>query len=129
MVDGNFTADHLRQKRADDDVWLMEGQSMMTSRFPYHDHLNVAKDFRVVRDVFLISVSCTDAYHIINSAILVTTASKQWSKQMQCTALLKTAQGLLVMHAADMAVMCQAALLIYKRENVRQMSIGLSVKH
>ena len=50
VVDGNFTADHLRQKRAMDDVWLAEGTAMMTSRQPYHKHLVIAKDTHEVSD-------------------------------------------------------------------------------
>ncbi|KAF9521229.1 hypothetical protein CPB83DRAFT_779012 [Crepidotus variabilis] len=44
VVDGNFSADHLRQKQADLDVFLSEGQGMMTARHPYKDHLAVARD-------------------------------------------------------------------------------------
>ena len=44
VVDGNFTADHLRQRRAEDDVLLMEGQGMMTSHQPFSNHLAVAKE-------------------------------------------------------------------------------------
>ncbi|CAA7269613.1 unnamed protein product [Cyclocybe aegerita] len=44
VVDGNFTADHLRQKRPADNVWLSEGQGMTTSWKPYHDHLKIARE-------------------------------------------------------------------------------------
>lgn len=51
MVDGNFTADHLRQKQADLDVFLSEGQAMTTSREPYGSHLQKATD--IVEVVFI----------------------------------------------------------------------------
>lgn len=44
VVDGNFTADHLIQRLALEDVFLMEGQAMMTAREPYASHLLIAKD-------------------------------------------------------------------------------------
>ena len=41
-TDGNFTADHIKQKRDKDDVWLTNGEGMMTARARYHAHLAVA---------------------------------------------------------------------------------------
>ena len=49
VVDGNFTADHLKQKCSEDDVWLMEGQGMTTSREPFRSHLKVATETTEVR--------------------------------------------------------------------------------
>ncbi|KIM35993.1 hypothetical protein M413DRAFT_47570, partial [Hebeloma cylindrosporum] len=42
VTDGNFTADHLKQKRPEDDVWLLDGEGMMTGRQRYKEHLKVA---------------------------------------------------------------------------------------
>lgn len=50
VVDGNFTADHLRQKQNDLDVYLSEGQGMMTMQMPYMDHLGLAEDTMEVID-------------------------------------------------------------------------------
>ena len=47
-VDGNFTADHIKQKRGLDDVWLTNGEGMMTARACYHMHLAVAVDTKDV---------------------------------------------------------------------------------
>ena len=44
VTDGNFTADHIMQKRRRDDVWLTNGEGMMTDRARYHAHLAVAVD-------------------------------------------------------------------------------------
>lgn len=48
VCDGNFTAYHLLQKQAADDVYLMEGQAMMTAREPYGQHVATAKDITEV---------------------------------------------------------------------------------
>jgi len=41
-VDGNFKADHIRQKRAADDVFLTNGELYMTAPGPYNEHLEEA---------------------------------------------------------------------------------------
>lgn len=43
-VDGNFTADHIKQSRDDDDEWLTDGEMMMTERAPYEAHIKAAKE-------------------------------------------------------------------------------------
>jgi hypothetical protein len=48
VVDGNFTADHIKLKRAADDVWLTDGEGMMTARDPYKAHLAVAIETKEV---------------------------------------------------------------------------------
>ena len=47
-IDGNFTADHIKQKRGLDDVWLTNGEGMMTARAQYYAHLAVAVDMKDV---------------------------------------------------------------------------------
>lgn len=42
MADGNFTANHLRQKNVDDDVFLTNGEGFMTAVEPYECHLRDA---------------------------------------------------------------------------------------
>jgi len=44
VVDGNFTADHIKQTRPNDDVWLTNGEGMMTERTSYDAHIKAAKD-------------------------------------------------------------------------------------
>ncbi|TFK61330.1 hypothetical protein BDN72DRAFT_778352, partial [Pluteus cervinus] len=44
VVDGNFVANHLKQKRPEDDVWLAAGTGMMTKRGPYEAHLALVGD-------------------------------------------------------------------------------------
>ena len=43
-MDGNFTADHIKQTRPNDDVWLTEGEGVMTERTSYDAHIKSAKD-------------------------------------------------------------------------------------
>jgi hypothetical protein len=44
VSDGNFTADHLEQKRRKDDVWLTAGEGVMAERTAYAAHLAVAQE-------------------------------------------------------------------------------------
>ena len=44
VSDGNFTADHIAQKRKEDDVWLTAGEGVMAERTAYAAHLAVAKE-------------------------------------------------------------------------------------
>jgi hypothetical protein len=48
VMDGNFTADHIRQVRPNDDVWLTDGEGMMTAREPYAAHIKRAKETQEV---------------------------------------------------------------------------------
>lgn len=42
MFDGNFSAEQLKMKNAEDDVHLTNGDTFFTTRKPYYDHLKVA---------------------------------------------------------------------------------------
>jgi hypothetical protein len=42
VADGNFKADHVRQKNAADDVWLSEGSGMIPERKEYLKFLATA---------------------------------------------------------------------------------------
>ena len=44
VTNGNFTADHIRQTRPDNDHWLTSGEGMMTERMSYEAHIKSAKD-------------------------------------------------------------------------------------
>ena len=44
VSDGNFKANHLRQKRPEDDVWLTSGEGMMAERTAYASHLAIAQE-------------------------------------------------------------------------------------
>ena len=43
-ADGNFKADHVRQKKPAKDVWLSEGGGMMTRRDEYEAFLSTAQE-------------------------------------------------------------------------------------
>lgn len=49
VTDGNFSADHLKQKHPEDDVWLLRGEGMMTGTHRYSEHLKVAIEKYTVR--------------------------------------------------------------------------------
>jgi hypothetical protein len=44
VADGNFKANHLKQKNDNTDVWLTNGEGFMTENARYEVHLNTAKD-------------------------------------------------------------------------------------
>lgn len=49
MADGNFKADHVRQKAAAVDIWLSEGGGMTAKRDEYKDFLDMAFERSTVR--------------------------------------------------------------------------------
>ena len=49
MVDGNFSAEHMKMKRAEDDVWLSNGEAYMVENVKYSEHLKTSLDGREVR--------------------------------------------------------------------------------
>jgi hypothetical protein len=53
VADGNFKADHVRQKNVDGDVWLSEGGGMIPKRDEYQDFLRTAIERLTVRACFL----------------------------------------------------------------------------
>jgi hypothetical protein len=50
VADGNFKADHVRQKKPANDVWLSEGGGMMTKRAEYELFLQSAQNRVSVSD-------------------------------------------------------------------------------
>lgn len=44
VADGNFKADHVRNPRAVEDIWLSEGGGMMAKRENYHQFLREVKN-------------------------------------------------------------------------------------
>lgn len=42
VADGNFKADHVRQKNTESDVWLSEGGGMTSKRVDYQEFLRTA---------------------------------------------------------------------------------------
>lgn len=51
-MDGNFTSEHLKMKNPEDDVRLSDGHGFMVGSKQYADHIQSAKDTRVVRLAF-----------------------------------------------------------------------------
>ncbi|KIK72303.1 hypothetical protein PAXRUDRAFT_22140 [Paxillus rubicundulus Ve08.2h10] len=43
-MDGNFKAEHMYEKKPDDQVFLMDGKGYMVGWKKYHDYLKAAKD-------------------------------------------------------------------------------------
>jgi hypothetical protein len=49
VADGNFKANHLKQKNDSSDVWLTHGEAHMTGLARYSMHLDVALETKGVR--------------------------------------------------------------------------------
>ena len=52
VADGNFTADHIKQRRPQDDIWLSDGEGMMMAREPYATHIKLAKETKEVGRIY-----------------------------------------------------------------------------
>jgi hypothetical protein len=42
VVDGNFSLEHMRMKKSEDDVFLSDGEGYMVQSAPYQEHLNIS---------------------------------------------------------------------------------------
>ncbi len=58
MLDGNFSAEHLKPRRADDDVPISEGTGFMVSDAEYQHHLTEASKEKPVRSHSLLPSAC-----------------------------------------------------------------------
>jgi len=109
VADGNFTADHIKQKRPQDDVWLSDGEGMMTAREPYATHIRLATETKEVGLSFppILSFSMLSRKTDVNHWRGVSGRSS-----MQIPALeSKTLPGSVLMLALVMAATVQVALL------------------
>lgn len=79
-TDGNFTADHIKQKRDQDDVWLADGEGIMTAREPYTTHLKTAKPPKEVFFFLMMTGSITDPTDRIFRNILVNLWSEAFGR-------------------------------------------------
>jgi len=48
VVDGNFKANHLKQKNNNSDIWLTSREGFMTNTAHYEIHLQTAKETKTV---------------------------------------------------------------------------------
>jgi hypothetical protein len=44
VVDGNFTAQHMKMRKPEDDIALSDDLAYMVANQPYHDHVSKAAD-------------------------------------------------------------------------------------
>lgn len=63
MADGNFKADHIRQKSEVDDVWLSEGSGMIPKREEYFSFLATAIERLTVSEFIFSIVRHSDFVH------------------------------------------------------------------
>jgi hypothetical protein len=62
VTDGNFKADHVMQKRPDDDVPLTAGEGMCAEPKRYHEHLKLAQETKEVCHFSLLTIKCYNRY-------------------------------------------------------------------
>jgi len=48
VADGNFKADHVRQKGSDDEFWLWDGAGMMPNKNEYEEFIKTATERQTV---------------------------------------------------------------------------------
>lgn len=75
VADGNFKADHVRQKSATPDIWLSDGGGMMTRRAEYKEFLRTAIERLTVS--FHFCNECSGCYRSKYSAVAVNILSLQ----------------------------------------------------
>jgi hypothetical protein len=51
VMDGNFSAEHMKMRRSEDDVKLTDGTGFMVESTHYREHISVANDIRQVCDI------------------------------------------------------------------------------
>jgi hypothetical protein len=59
VIDGNFSADHLKMKHPENDVGLSPGGRYMVEPTRYQAHLETAVDHREVSNLGIVSLSIT----------------------------------------------------------------------
>ncbi|KAM6490262.1 hypothetical protein JOM56_014239, partial [Amanita muscaria] len=62
-ADGNFKADHVRQKNPDNDIWLWDGGGMAPNQYDYSQFLQIATERSTVS-------ACQNTFHAITNALL-----------------------------------------------------------
>jgi hypothetical protein len=53
VVDGNFTAQHMRMKKPEDDIALADGLAYMVENMPYQIHVLSAAENKEVSNAFV----------------------------------------------------------------------------
>ena len=115
VADGNFKADHLKQKNDSSDVWLTNGEAFMTNVDRYKIHLQTATEHKLVGNIipFLF-------LHVSSSGFRcqVVTGIEHNSMERFPTTW-QTARDSEARHVHDMAVSRLGPWLISRRENDR----------
>jgi hypothetical protein len=115
VADGNFKADHLKQKNDSSDVWLTNGEAFMTNVDRYEIHLQTATEHKLVGNIipFLF-------LHVSSSGFrcqVVTGIEHNSMERFPTTR--RTARDSEARHVHDMAVSSLGPWLISRRENDR----------
>src|SRR6266567_946298 len=121
VVDGNFTADHIKQTRPYDDVWLTDGEGMMTARAPYATHIKLAKDTKEV-SLFFVPANQPTTISIRKIPVNHWKAAfgRFWMRTWDRGS--KTSQASRCMHVLVMVATVHQAVLILSRVNNRSAS-------
>ncbi len=117
MADGNFKADHIRQKTNADDVWLSEGGGMTPKRDEYENFLKTAIERRTAS---FFSINLVRLNHYF-SELPVKITSELLNKRCNIPRL-ATLLGLSLLLAPGTGVSFQTVSSIFIKEKVKDMS-------
>jgi hypothetical protein len=112
VIEGNFKLAHVKQSHLEDDVWLADGQGMVTEQGRYKEHIITAVEERDVSTIMVISwvmlmMACRNApvVHIV----------PYWISRWIMVDVILLGVGLQPVHV--MAPLHHALLRIFKRVN------------
>lgn len=117
VADGNFKADHLKQKNDKSDVWLTNGEGFMTNTDRYEAHLALATETKQVPPFFFFSCSfCNFTNYSCRSRHVTDTELNLMAKRPITP---PTVRGSAVIAALDMAALHLVHWSISRKEKDR----------
>ena len=119
-VDGNFTANHIKQKRALDDIWLTDSEGMMTACARYHAHLAVGIDTKDVsaQSKFILSEIHICAQHDLEESCFWAISEAHSASQ------LKDVNGIVVHACACHGALMSLLKLCYRQPAILQFLVS-----
>jgi hypothetical protein len=91
VADGNFVAVHQFQSHAVDDVWIKNGESFMTERERYEDHLNSVEEHAEVN--YCHTCVFMEYIDMAASRVHVTNTVRFWTSQSATKGAMSLASG------------------------------------
>ena len=117
VADGNFKADHLKQKNDKSDVWLTNGEGFMTNTDRYEAHLALATETKQVPSFLPFQAVFATLPNSFCRSRRVTDTELNLTAKHPITP--PTVRGSVVIAALDMAALHLVHWSISKKENDR----------